>query len=216
MAAFDTVHARKVLSELQRQNEGQSQDFRLHAPLAESEVLTFERAYDVTLPPDYREFLIKIGNGGAGPFYGFFPLGFADNDFEIERWHENGYIVGDLSKPFPFTEGWNDLTGKPDDDLAELITGPEETEYDRQAEAFEKVYWRSELLNGAIPICHMGCALRIYLVVTGPEAGYLWEDRRAEYGGIKPLKLRDGSRATFGSWYTEWLDECLSTARNPK
>jgi hypothetical protein len=45
-----------------------------------------------------------------------------------------------------------------------------------------------------------------WLVLTGTQAGYLWEDRRSEYGGIKPLRLADGSSATFMGSYDAWLN----------
>jgi hypothetical protein len=75
-----------------------------------------------------------------------------------------------------------------------------------------KKYWDPSRTNGAIPICHQGCALRVWLVITGPESGRLWEDRRADCGGLFPLLLKDGSRATFSSWYAAWLEEALQIA----
>jgi hypothetical protein len=183
-------------------------EFQLNPPLSEAETLAFERAHNIALPNDFRQFLTSVGNGGAGPCYGIFPLGYADDSFDLSPWKDDG-IVGDLSVPFLFTEEWNDLSGMPSVELHPAV-GPEETEYDRAMEAFEKVYWRSELINGAIPICHEGCSLRIYLVVTGTQAGYLWEDRRSEYGGIRPVLLADGSASTFASWYDEWLNTCVT------
>lgn len=99
---------------------------------------------------------------------------------------------------------------KPSNDLAH----EDQAEYDRRMENFENAYFRSDHLKGALPICHQGCALRIWLVVTGEGAGYLWDDRRSEYGGIRPLMLRNGSAATFGTWYFEWLQDCLGMAEN--
>jgi hypothetical protein len=68
-------------------------------------------------------------------------------------------------------------------------------------------------MNGAIPICHEGCALRIWLVVSGSQAGYLWRDSRADYAGLTPLCLRNGTGATFSSWYNEWLEAALLKSR---
>jgi hypothetical protein len=180
--------------------------FRLNPALSEPEMVAFGQARNITLPPDFREFLTSVGDGGAGPFYGIFPLGQADYNFGLRAWRELDGMVGDLSVPFPLDDEWNDLSGLPADELA----GSEQSEYDRQMVAFEKTYYRTAVINGAIPICHEGCALRIYLVVTGAQAGFLWEDRRAEFAGIRPVRLADGSAATFGGWYEEWLNECLA------
>jgi hypothetical protein len=81
-------------------------------------------------------------------------------------------------------------------------------------DVFQRAYWDGSLVNGAIPICHEGCALRIWLVLTGAQSGYLWEDRRSEYGGLKPLRLVDGSPATFTGWYDAWLNDCLNSDKN--
>ncbi len=65
------------------------------------------------------------------------------------------------------------------------------------------------MMNGAIPICHLGCALRQWLVVTGPEAGNIWCDYRADRRGIYPLSAPGKERVTFYQWYRDWLDDVL-------
>lgn len=57
--------------------------------MSEPDLSAFESCHRVRLPTDYRYFLARVGNGGAGPFYGLEPLG------------TFGY---DLSKPFPLTQ----------------------------------------------------------------------------------------------------------------
>jgi len=88
----------------------------------------------------------------------------------------------------------------------------DEHEYERQYDEFEKRYWDSSRVNGAIPICEIGCALRIWLVVTGSVAGHLGHDGRADYTGLGPLLLADGSRATFSLWYAEWLEKDMKSS----
>jgi hypothetical protein len=185
-----------------------SHGFHLNPPISESEAGAFEQEHGVLLPPDYRQFLTRLGNGGAGPFYGIFPLGVMDDNFDFRVWHENDGMVGTLSKPFRFQDEWNDVSAMPHEHLLEQ----DAEEYDRQIERFERTYWSSDLMNGAIPICHEGCALRIWMVVAGEQAGKLWEDRRSEYEGVMPVCLDDGSPATFSEWYMEWLDTCFATA----
>lgn len=180
--------------------------FRSNPPLPQADIVEFERKHQVTLPPDYRQFLTCVGNGGAGPFYGIFPLGKIDDNFDLRAWQEEDGMVGVPSKPFPLEEGWNDLSTIPKEDIADR----DKSEYDLEMDAFDRMYWNTSLVNGAIPICHEGCALRIWLVITGIQAGYLWEDKRSEHGGLMPLRLADGSSATFTGWYDEWMNACLA------
>jgi hypothetical protein len=184
-----------------------SHGFHLCPPLSDREVTEFELRHRITLPADYRQFICHVGNGGAGPFYGVFPLGRMDDNFDLQDWQEEDGLVGVLSEPFPLSEEWNDLTAMPDAEQADT----DELEYEKQIEAFDQRYWSASLVNGAIPICHEGCAIRIWLVVSGPQSGNLWEDRRSELKGLMPLRLIDGSRATFETWYDEWMDTCQAS-----
>lgn len=176
--------------------------FRLNPPLPESIVLNFEKKHKISLPQDYRNFLIKIGNGGAGPFYGIFKLGEMDDNFNFSQWKENNGFVGILSKPFPHNLPWNDLTGDPDD-------FEDEEAYDKALDEFDKKYWNTENINGAIPICHRGCALRNWLVITGEEAGNIWNDDRADKNGLNPVSIDGKSRVNFIEWYKNWIKESL-------
>jgi hypothetical protein len=184
--------------------------FLLNEPLADADVLAFERQHRVHLPADYRCFLTDIGNGGAGPYYGVSRLGEMDDGSGFRQWRREGDIVGVLSEPFLLETEWNDLAGMPPAELLES----DETEYFRLLDDFDdKCYWHPALMNGAIPICHEGCALRIWLVITGGQAGHLWHDGRSDRTGVKPLRLTNGAVATFSPWYNEWLEEALREAR---
>ena len=215
MSEFDLPSVRAAISRLRglRPNVfgSHGHGFQMNPVLSESEAAAFERDHGIVLPSDYRQFAIQVGNGGAGPFYGVFPLGFMDDNFDQRPWQENDGFVGTLSEPFRFQEEWNDLSGYPEADLMKR----DETEYERQIGRFESKYWSSELMNGALPICHEGCALRIWLLLTGEQAGKLWEDRRSEYKGLRPVLLAGGSAATFSEWYCEWLDGCFAMASLP-
>jgi hypothetical protein len=187
-----------------------SHAFRMNPPLSETDIIAFEQKHLVTLPDDFRQFLTNVGNGGAGPFYGVFPLGEMDDSYGYRKWQEGDGAVGVLSQPFPFHEDWNDLSTLPSEELVDQDL----SEYDRRMEMFERTYRNASHVNGTFPICHEGCALRVLLVVSGAAAGYLWEDRRSENGGLRPLKLRDSSFATFAGWYQEWLDSSLGALRS--
>lgn len=48
--------------------------YRLKATITESDVQAFEARHSIQLPPGYRQFILQIGNGGAGPYYGLESL----------------------------------------------------------------------------------------------------------------------------------------------
>ena len=48
--------------------------YQLEPPLGEAEILAFEKKYKIGLPPTYRNFLLKVGSKGAGPYYGLISL----------------------------------------------------------------------------------------------------------------------------------------------
>lgn len=168
--------------------------------MTETEVLDFERAHGVRLPEEYRAFLTVVGKGGAGPGCGVFDLGETDEGFGFRVWQEGDGFVGNLSAPFPHSVAWNDMTGMPEDALSES----DEAAYEEQRAVFEAGYFAP--LDGAVPLCHLGCALRQWLIVSGPEAGHVWEDRRADYEGLVPLLTAAGGRVSFFQWYRGWLD----------
>ncbi len=177
-------------------------DYELNPTLCEQELTECEAVHGILLPADYRQFLLRVGNGGAGPYYGLFPFGEMDDGFELGPW---GDFIGQLSAQFPHSDAWNDLTGKPDN------SEPMDSDkYDELLDDFEKRYFHTSQVNGAIPICHLGCALRQWLVITGREAGNVWCDDRADYKGLYPLKSHNRRRTTFFEWYRDWLDEVLA------
>ena len=212
MASVEIATINKKLDELRRTDTsfetfGSSVHcYQLNAPLSEVELGEFEVAHALILPEPYRTFISELGNGGAGPFYGLFPLGFFDaTGGPLERWKEGDGFAGDLSKVFPHREPWNvsdawfEHSGHFEND----------DEEDAWIRAFENEVWNPELVNGAFPICHEGCAIRNLLVVTGPERGNVWTDDRANDGGIYPNSEDSKTGASFFEWYSGWIDRSV-------
>jgi len=185
-------------------SDSEMKQYELNPPLPRAEISSFESKHNVTLPADYRFFITEIGNGGAGPYCGLFPFGKEDGVYGFCAW-EDGWLVGDLSKPFEHTEAWN-----PIESLSEKMPdlGPNATE-DEEDEEWSRIlneyYWNPQIMNGAIPICHEGCSLRQWLVINGPQKGFVWRDRRADDFGIAPLLGTQNQQVTFAAWYMDWL-----------
>ncbi len=144
--------------------------FVLQPPLAEADVLNFEHQHGVHLPADYRDFLTQIGNGGAGLYYGIFPLGGDGQQLRVPGLAGADGFICTLSKPFPLDHEWNDLRGMLSDDLLEK----NEAEYEKLFDEFDKTYGNTSLVNGHLPICHRVVLCGSGLVVTGKEAGHIW------------------------------------------
>lgn len=79
---------------------GTGHHFRLADPLSEAEVLEAEAQWAVSLPVDYRTFLLEVGAGGAGPFYGLTTLSHTPAGWQ---WSDpgGGTVHGRLRFPFP-------------------------------------------------------------------------------------------------------------------
>jgi hypothetical protein len=185
--------------------------YRLRPTIDETTVVAFETRYGIQLPQDYRRFLLHVGNGGAGPFYGILGL---DELYEVKEdyW-------GDLTKPFPYSDAWSG-----DRDLLQAIDVATQADDDRREQLTEQ-YWTEMTHDGAIIICEYGCCLRYLLVINGDEHGHIWFDQTADLAGYAPVGInpnvpaeqyadwcvRNASaanlpRTTFGEWYNYWLD----------
>lgn len=188
--------------------------YKLRPPLPASVIDAFEKKHGLALPQDYRYFITEIGDGGAGPYYGVFPFGQHDDGHGHCAW-DHGRLIGDLSKPFAHVTGWN-LPRSFWDDRPEPSPDMPLEEEDRLMQAWDseldEKYWNPSLMNGAIPICHLGCAQRQWLVVNGEQRGYVWSDDRADEKGLYPIRDDSGDQMTFSGWFTSWLFDALQKA----
>jgi hypothetical protein len=180
--------------------------YLLNSTLADNEIHDFELRHTIQLPQDYILFLTKIGNGGAGPFYGLEPL---KNGLFNDLDYPDTEDLLNPSKPFPYIEPWN-ITF-----THTIAEHGDQEEFDKEFEEFSNQYFDSNIINGALNICNFGCAVTILLVVNGPERGFIWTDDRASDKGIYPYKKNGKSnKISFLDWYECWLDDSISEIKN--
>ena len=173
--------------------------YRLNERLSEGEINTFQEKHLLVLPEEYRLFLNRVGNGGAGPYYGLETLEdslYADLDYK-----RPGEFVNP-SEPFPFKQAWN----------MKFEGGVDcETAYKN----YEKEYFSEKWETGILRICNYGCGASLNLVVNGQGKGNIWVDDRANDGGIYPdTYFGQTGKTNFLDWYLLWLELSLSRLRN--
>lgn len=179
-----------------------SHRYRLGLPLTASELADREKELGVPLPSEYRDFVMEVGHGGAGPFYGLFQLNGSDP--------ENITDLDEIKKPFRWTHATNPMQWpSPETQGGAMIDSDSGRDRDETFPVYLTV-------PGVLYICHYGCAIRFFLVVNGPLSGEVWLDRQAEEHGITPECDEDGSRLSFLQWYEKWLDEGISRFRKEK
>ncbi|MEA5571535.1 SMI1/KNR4 family protein [Calothrix sp. UHCC 0171] len=186
----------------------ESHQYILNPCLSEKELQDFELNFQVNLPEDFRNFLLKIGNGGAGPGYGF--LGLNIDNFQNGQLFQPDFLAQDFS----LKHEWNDL------DLLQEMNGSKVS-----------VYFDQKFIQGSIAVAEYGCGIQARLVVTGEERGNIWIDDRTNEAGIYPLtshcaaffhddpdmdtymyeSVEESKEAlTFYEWYENWLNLAIN------
>jgi SMI1 / KNR4 family (SUKH-1) len=197
----DAVHVRvnRIAAKLQAAAEGgfqpfgaQGHDFRLAPPLTESQLTAFERRHAVELPSEYREFVIEVGDGGAGPAYGMYSLEESLSK-ELRRSAPPDY----LRTPFPHVNAYNPYKDLEVNAFWQAVESGEISE----AEGERRSIYQTA---GTLALCHEGCGYLHFLVVTGPARGQMWLDGRGSDQGFFPLGV------SFLDWYERWLDSTLA------
>ena len=163
-------------------------------PLTPEAVAAAEARLGVALPEEYRGFVLRIGDGGAGPAYGLFALETALRVSEADGVPEL------LRTPFPHGEHYN-----PDTDPA-VVAFWNRADAGGVSEAEEDVHVAMQR-RGALVLCDEGCGYLHFLVVSGPARGTMWIDARGGDQGFIPLEV------TFLEWYERWLDDVLAGGR---
>ncbi|SFE91725.1 SMI1 / KNR4 family (SUKH-1) [Paenibacillus algorifonticola] len=161
-----------------------SHKYAMNSLLSLDEIRQFEQANGVILPEEFSAFLMNIGNGGAGPYYGIHPLG-KKQVIDLDR----------IAEPFPLQ--------------AEMTKEQWETEYPWingecviSDEEYEEA--SAKLFQGLLNIGEQGCTYEMMLVVTGKHRG------RVVYIDLDYQKPFVTYEAHFLDWYERWLDEVIA------
>lgn len=134
--------------------------YELGPTLSEPEVAAFEVEHHIELPESYRSFVLDVGDGGAGPYYGLFSL----DDRRLPEYEKVERRQPDqLSTDFPHTTEWNAV------------------------ELGEHEYGHERWSTGSLIVAEFGCGGFFRLVVSGPARGQIWFDDRASDAGLKPV-----------------------------
>lgn len=123
----------------------ESHRFVLQPPITDPVLEAFESAHGVRLPEEYREFLLQLGDGGAGPGYGLLSL--------------------DKAAAFPQAD---------DDPPANYLSRlcPLRPEVSRMRDWLTSIDCSDdERYQGTIVLCDHGCCNYAVLVVSGPARG---------------------------------------------
>lgn len=161
-----------------------SHQYKLAAPAGEEAIRKFEEQQGVRLPEEYRDFLMFIGNGGAGPYYGLYGLKALEDDLSDSRGLRR---CRSLEEPVIYPK-------------------MSEEEWDRNVNPEsrrkgEEVY----PYTGVLPIGTQGCTLMTGLMLTGPYRGQVvYYDN--DFCG-PPFFVREKG---FLSWYERWLREVIA------
>lgn len=172
--------------------------YHLHETVSPAWVKEFEKQYQIKLPEEYVFFITKIGNGGAGPYYGIRPLSLDKKD---EKCYKN------LSKPSVFDENYPQfykecLALRKDGESGEQAFSHEKE--DELNSRFDAMCDRIE--DGVLNINTQGCTYDTLFVVSGSRRGeivYLDWNLEVEYPPVL-------THMTFLAWYQGFFEEILA------
>lgn len=159
--------------------------YKLNQVLSEEEVRQFEEKYHIKLPEEYVFFLTKVGNGGAGPYYGIYSLDDIRNFRTGEVICREGvpaFLDKNLTK-----EAWDTMM--------------EEMEDDEKYDALV-----ANMLEGSLTIGTQGCSFDTLLMCKGSEQGKLvyidWN--------LEPELYPYLTGMTFLDWYESYFKEIIA------
>lgn len=136
--------------------------------LDEETVAQLEEARGIRLPAPYREYLLAIGDGGAGFAHGGLPAFAADAS-----------TPPSALKPFVLTGPWSDP--------AQIDEWKAEGQYTKNKKRFYELPEGASPIDGTLPFGHTKDHSLYVVVLAGRKAGSVWIDSRGvDLGGLDP------------------------------
>lgn len=160
---------------------------RVLAPLPRADLERLESAAGLRLPEDYREFLLRVADGGTEPCR-LVPL---------ERWGDSYWLddpkPGMLSAPCLLTpeltahgKDWLDALGVPD-----------------WQNRWNDGHWSP--MQGTLAVAEIGCGIFFSLISTGPHRGRVFS-----WGDVAATPPDFCAESCFGDWLEGCLDLILT------
>ncbi|WP_329387355.1 SMI1/KNR4 family protein [Streptomyces sp. NBC_01351] len=178
--------------------------FRLGPVMGEEQLVALEADLGVGLPVQYRSFLLRVGGGGAGPYYGLTTPVFGNGGW---KWLGIGDCPGRTTtaefagRPFvaeALQRELDEMEAQEPEKDAFAADGEFRRAYEAWDARYEELYDAQEA--GAVFLSEQGCGYASLLVMTGPHRGAIWDDLRPMDRGIAP------TGHDFAHWYRSWLE----------
>lgn len=166
--------------------------YKLNPTVTQEEVRRFEAHWHLTLPDEYVFFLTKVGNGGAGPYYGLYSL---EN---LARYNEYLGFYDDRDKEA--LPSFIDRNMSPVN-WARAMEEMEDINDDNEYDARMK-----QVCSGLLVIGTQGCTYDNLLMWKGSERGkivYIDWNMEPEYGPFL-------TGLTFLEWFEQYFLEILA------
>ena len=176
----------------------------LNPALSDEDLAGFEKYMNVTLPDEYRSFLNKIADGGAGPFYGLYSLNEGVEKLGIaEDAPRQDYVAHFVKFPITREEStrYVDKLLKSDKERKVYFDRDDYPEYTPALGSYT-----TNCIPGVIYLSEYGCGGYYVLVVEGDCYGEVWYTQE---GHLAPLINSNGTIFSFFDWYEYWLDKSL-------
>jgi hypothetical protein len=196
---------RSWFDETRPPSHGIAHGFATAEPMTEQAVRRIEEERGVSLPAEYRSFLLRFGDGQVGPG-------------RFRRVREG--LTPASKQPFPLSEPFLGCCSPAHQRLSKEAQWEE---YKQLSEAWDRIPTDAGILS----ICDYGCAIYGALVLNGPFCGKVWvlsgdAAYYGPFGGSEVMHHEDAPTEweptdaprdySFSEWYESWLDGQLEAA----